>query len=744
MTAQGLDSHAVPHPTRAGMWAIEPGKPEPVPAAETKPPETGTETGKSGTAKALAARAKALRERGVRPKQIKQAILEARAGDETLMADLERINAPTSAAPEVERRVDVPKRKSVDAMSADEMRKELLTNHLTGIPNKRAYEESKKLPVQVSIDADSLKWVNDTIGHQSGDEMLKAIAQALADETPNAYHVSGDEFIVQAIDSDGADTIMKAVADRLGRAVIAATKPDGTEITIRGLGVSDGTGPTLEEAESRLQSHKESREQSGERAARGEKPPGATISSGGRQGREDNQDHATAQEEVAKPAAAPVGEQKRKPALGGAERIRAMADRLTEINPQITGTAAIKTARYIARAIDTGEFNDMLHPDNKTSRKLFEEITGSKLPAGVKATREMFTGKPFQKATEDKDATVKTDRRSIEAAKRFNALRRLDTLNDSLFPAIAKLGGLNWQDASSEWGLDPKDSFRSGIVGLPVIRKNGGRSVDGMAELLAQRGYLDMDEDGKWDLIQFGERFRDEAAGSPQYTAEGTMRQADLAEQERELQAVAQGEAEQLERQTQWRTMSYDEQETELDAIFGPRSAGESQTEREVESAAGQVSARAPTGNPATVAEENARDTGREAFDLALQTEQDLARKEARATDETVAAKETADREREAFTLTPQTPERTAGATAQGGLFTPDAGAAEDAKSQPSFVKAPDGSIDFGEFSAEQAKAMRRQAGKIRLENGNASYGLQQIEERHGEQIRSIGFKSVE
>lgn len=60
------------------------------------------------------------------------------------------------------------------------------------------------------------------------------------------------------------------------------------------------------------------------------------------------------------------------------------------------------------------------------------------------------------------------------------------------------------------------------------------------------------------------------------------------------------------------------------------------------------------------------------------------------------------------------------------------------------FVAAPDGSVDFGEITPEMAQAMRRQAGKIRLERGDYAYGLEHIEARHGDQIRAIGFESVE
>ena len=42
----------------------------------------------------------------------------------------------------VERRVDVATRKRVAEMSADEMRRALLTSDKTGLPNRRAFDES--------------------------------------------------------------------------------------------------------------------------------------------------------------------------------------------------------------------------------------------------------------------------------------------------------------------------------------------------------------------------------------------------------------------------------------------------------------------------------------------------------------------------------------------------------------------------------------------------------------------------
>lgn len=60
------------------------------------------------------------------------------------------------------------------------------------------------------------------------------------------------------------------------------------------------------------------------------------------------------------------------------------------------------------------------------------------------------------------------------------------------------------------------------------------------------------------------------------------------------------------------------------------------------------------------------------------------------------------------------------------------------------FVRAPDGSNDFGEITADIARAIGRQGGAIRLRAGDDATGLRHIEQRHGEQIRDLGYPSIE
>ena len=85
-----------------------------------------------------------------------------------------------------------------------------LTDELTGLNNRRCYEEdlteykNKGLDddfVLFSIDVNGLKLVNDTKGHAAGDELIKGAAECIAlsfNETGKVYRVGGDEFMVIA------------------------------------------------------------------------------------------------------------------------------------------------------------------------------------------------------------------------------------------------------------------------------------------------------------------------------------------------------------------------------------------------------------------------------------------------------------------------------------------------------------------------------------------------------------------
>jgi len=60
------------------------------------------------------------------------------------------------------------------------------------------------------------------------------------------------------------------------------------------------------------------------------------------------------------------------------------------------------------------------------------------------------------------------------------------------------------------------------------------------------------------------------------------------------------------------------------------------------------------------------------------------------------------------------------------------------------FAKTPDGKVDFGEIDRETAAKINRQAGIIRLEEGDNRYGKIHLLKRHGKEIFNEGYNTVE
>ncbi len=81
-------------------------------------------------------------------------------------------------------------------------------DYLTGLPNrtslfKNAEQQFKDSPegriALMFIDMDNFKYINDTIGHLAGDELILLVGKrltALIDDSKTVYRIGGDEFIV--------------------------------------------------------------------------------------------------------------------------------------------------------------------------------------------------------------------------------------------------------------------------------------------------------------------------------------------------------------------------------------------------------------------------------------------------------------------------------------------------------------------------------------------------------------------
>jgi diguanylate cyclase (GGDEF)-like protein len=161
------------------------------------------------------------------------------------------------------RRANYPNRKSVSEMTPDERATALLTDHLTGQKNKRAYEEAERKPYQASLDVDGLKYVNDTFGHDAGNELLKTVGETLnrASEGKDNYHFHGDEFVLEG----KTPAELTAVIEKAKQ--ILKDEPlefNGQKYTAD---FSHGIAETMAKADKEMQANKAER-----KVTRGEKP----------------------------------------------------------------------------------------------------------------------------------------------------------------------------------------------------------------------------------------------------------------------------------------------------------------------------------------------------------------------------------------------------------------------------------------------------------------------------------------
>ena len=133
------------------------------------------------------------------------------------------------------------------------------------------------------------------------------------------------------------------------------------------------------------------------------------------------------------------------------------------------------------------------------------------------AARGSIMRQPVYRAWQLLTARMTEENRIGDGKPKFS--KQVDAAHDSLFEAIAKLGGVNKDEMISQFGLDPKDKIPAVHIGYPVLRKTNGRSIDSMTEALTKEGYLPVDDTGKADPRDFEERFFDEMRGTKRYSS---------------------------------------------------------------------------------------------------------------------------------------------------------------------------------------------------------------------------------
>lgn len=210
-----------------------------------------------------------------------------------------------------------------------------------------------------------------------------------------------------------------------------------------------------------------------------------------------------------------------------AEQNRSMA--LLFDDPEAAGMSAEEFADYQAlgqaataeaqEQLSAKAVRDMQYGRNartKHLRALQREAKAARIEAEIEVRREVMR-QPVYQAWQKLTAKL-TEEDKIGRAETPKFSPQVDETHDSLFAAIAKLGGLNKDELVREWGFDRQDKVAAVAAGYPVLRRKNGLGIDEMAERLAQYGYLPLDSNGKWDLRDLEERFFDEHRGERQYS----------------------------------------------------------------------------------------------------------------------------------------------------------------------------------------------------------------------------------
>jgi len=118
------------------------------------------------------------------------------------------------------------------------------TDHLTGLANRRRFERQLEREVArthrygrpfclLMLDIDHFKQVNDTHGHEAGDEALRRLAIALQAGTrgiDTVARIGGEEFALVLPETDAARGL--EVAERLRQEIKEAEIPEAGHITV--------------------------------------------------------------------------------------------------------------------------------------------------------------------------------------------------------------------------------------------------------------------------------------------------------------------------------------------------------------------------------------------------------------------------------------------------------------------------------------------------------------------------------
>jgi diguanylate cyclase (GGDEF)-like protein len=153
-----------------------------------------------------------------------------------------------------------------------------LHDELTGLPNRRLFADRLSLAIEradrlssrlalLVLDLNGFKVINDTMGHQAGDQVLREVSSHLRRSvraSDTLARLGGDEFIIVATDLEGgksADHVVEAVRSAMEKPIMVdgqtmivsaslgmAVYPDDADDSIKLLRIADQRMYALKQA----------------------------------------------------------------------------------------------------------------------------------------------------------------------------------------------------------------------------------------------------------------------------------------------------------------------------------------------------------------------------------------------------------------------------------------------------------------------------------------------------------------
>lgn len=193
--------------------------------------------------------------------------------DPARMEELRQVRDAGKATPE--QLHELSKLQDMAAHTAD-VNGELIPGVLNARGREQIEASGQMKPVRVKTDLDDFKDINDTLGHDVGDQALKLKAEAMREAfgDGNVWREGGDEFGAHADTEEAANAAMQQVRSKLSGARLERVDDSGNVLGSKPIKVSYGLGrgktplEAAKAADNALYADKNARTAAGERTGR--------------------------------------------------------------------------------------------------------------------------------------------------------------------------------------------------------------------------------------------------------------------------------------------------------------------------------------------------------------------------------------------------------------------------------------------------------------------------------------------